>query len=413
MISFPESRRLLQRAQKIIPGYSQTFSKGPQVYGFHGVPHYLRRADGVMAEDVDGNQFIDYSMGLGSVLLGHAFPLVSAAVAEQANNGSSLSLMHSLEIEVAEQILNLCPWADMVRFGKNGSDVVTAAVRVARASTGRDLILMATDYGIGSVEAYHGWHDWSAGHSSMDRGVPEAVKRLTVLFTFNSVASLETAFQEHYKRVAAVVLEGAKLTSPSVEFVDALNTLPRQNGALLVLDEVANGLRLAPGGAHERFDIRPDLVTYGKSFGNGVPISIIVGKLEFMQLFSEVLFTLTYGGELLGLAAARTVLGFYHDEPVWERVTATGETLFNEITAIIRAHGLSDRVLVRGYPQRFAVVPVTSSGRVDSVRQQQLRQLLFSNGILCAGIHNISYSLRRSHVSRTLEAYDAVFKTLY
>jgi glutamate-1-semialdehyde aminotransferase len=413
MQKYNKSKQLLKQAFTKIPALTQTFSKGPQTFGFEGVPHYVAEAKGVIVIDVDGNKYIDYSMGLGSVLLGHAEPRVNAAVIEQIANGHSFSLMHPLELEVTDIVLNLCPWADMVRFGKNGSDVMSAAVRLARAVTGRDMLAIATDYGTGSPNVYHGWNDWSATLSNMPAGVPASIRQLTTTFQFNNVGSLFNLFKKHKNRIAAVILEGAKFTAPKDEFVHALNTIPSHNGALLVVDEVANGLRLSSGGAHERFKINPDMVAFGKSFGNGVPISILAGKKKCMTELNNVMFTLTYGGETLGLAAAKKVIQIYNEENIFQKINIIGEKLWNAVANIIESLDLSQKIGIFGFPSRFTILPLNNLGQPDYDMALKMRKLLLENGIICAGVHNISPALREEHISKTIKAYKISFEQLW
>ena len=404
---------LLKIATPIIPGLTQTFSKGPQVYGFsNDVPHYIQKSLGVFTYDVDNNCYIDYSMGLGSVILGHAYPEVIDAVYRTICDGNSHSLMHPLEIEVSKKVLEICGWADMVRFGKNGSDTTTAAVRLARAYTGKKYIAVASNYDNGT-RPYHGWHDWSAALSDMNAGIPNEIKNLTLTFEFNNSNSLLHLIDCYNGQIACIVMEGAKFVPPTKDFVTTVNEISAENNICLIIDETLNGLRMYPGGAHERFSYKPDLVTFGKSFGNGFPLSILVGKKKIMSLLENILFTMTYGGETSSLAAADMVIDIYRKNDVFNRISRCGKILKNSIQDLLIELNLYDRFLVMGMDTRFCVYPVQKGTKtIDNDMALLFRKSLFNNGILCAGVHNIALLHDENIIEKTIWSYKKALKEM-
>ncbi|MCU0923369.1 MAG: aminotransferase class III-fold pyridoxal phosphate-dependent enzyme, partial [Burkholderiaceae bacterium] len=245
--SIATSQRLLARAASVIPAYTQTLAKGPTQYVQGVAPAYLRRGQGCRVWDVDGNEFIDYTMGVGPISLGYAYPAVDAAIQRQLADGITFSLMHPLEVELAERLHYLVPNAEMVRFAKTGAEATSAAVRLARAYTQRDNVLCC---------GYHGWHDWYIGVLGRSAGVPQAVQDLTHTFAYNNAGSLRSAID---RDTACVILEPLTFELPTEGFLAEVQAICREHGALLIFDEMWTGFRLALGGAQETFGVTPDL----------------------------------------------------------------------------------------------------------------------------------------------------------
>src|SRR3954471_9398347 len=236
-------------------------------------------------------------MAVGPLALGYADAAVDAAIRAQLRDGITFSLMHPLEVEVAELVRRLVPGADRVRFAKNGCDVTTAAVRLARAFTGRDKVLCC---------GYHGWHDWYSSVTDRHRGVPGDVAALTHTIAYNDLASVEAALDD---QTACVILEPVTFEAPRGNFLADLKWLCAARGALLVFDEMWTGFRLALGGAQERFGVEADLACFSKAIANGMPLAALTGRADVMQLLErEVFFFSTFGGEALSLAAAAATL---------------------------------------------------------------------------------------------------------
>jgi len=296
---YRNSEEMLARALKVIPLGTQTFSKSRTQYP-HGVsPFFMSKGQGSHLWDVDGNEYIDFISSLAAVTLGYRDPDVDAAVKAQLEDGVIFSLPSPLEIKVSEKIVEMVPCAEMVRFGKNGSDATTGAIRVSRAYTGREHV---------AVCGYHGWQDWYIGSTPRNLGVPKCTQELTHAFVYNDVESLRAIFDAYPDQVAAVILEPAGPVLPAEGFLEAVRDLTHERGAVLVFDETITGFRLALGGAQEYFGVTPDLATFGKGLANGYPVSAVAGKAEIMQLMEEVFFSFTFGGELLSLDYAAVVL---------------------------------------------------------------------------------------------------------
>ena len=289
----------LMRAEKSIPVGSQTFSKSKTQYPLGISPLYADRAKGAEIWDVDGNRYIDLVSALASVTLGYGDKGLEKAVKKQLKKGVSMSLPGILEAEVAELIVELVPSAEMVRFGKNGTDATSAAIRLARAYTGRDHIVVC---------GYHGWQDWFIGSTTRNKGVPDSVSALTHKFEYNNIASLKKVLFEFEGKIAAVIMEPMNVTYPESGFLESVQQEVSAAGAVLIFDETITGFRFGKGGAQELFGVTPDLSTFGKGMANGFPLSAVVGRRDIMMEMEQIFFSGTFGGELLSLASAKYTL---------------------------------------------------------------------------------------------------------
>lgn len=400
---YHKSEALLERALKVIPLGSQTFSKSLTQYPYGVSPYFIARGEGSRVWDVDGNEYIDFINSLASVTLGYNDPDVTAAVRAQLNDGVIFSLPHQLETEVAERIVAMVPCAEMVRFGKNGSDATAGAIRVARAHTGRDRV---------AVCGYHGWQDWYIGSTARHRGVPQATRDLTHSFSYNDTASLEKLLLAHSGEFAAVILEPMNVAEPQQDFLDEVARLTRQHGALLVFDETITGFRYAEGGAQEYFGITPDLATFGKGLANGYPVSAVAGRREFMKQMEEIFFSFTFGGETLSLAASAATLDKLRCESVCARLVVQGTKLLDGLRERIAEHGVDDFASTAGHPSwSFLLLkdmPQASQWELKTL----LLQEFFARGILSFGTHNLSFAHSDADITRLLSVYDEVLPLL-
>jgi glutamate-1-semialdehyde aminotransferase len=394
------SQELLERAGRVIPAWTQTLSKNPTQWVQGVAPAYAARAEGAHVWDVDGNRYLDLPMALGPVILGHSHPVVTEAIERQLQDGIVFTLPHPIEVEVAEMVVARVPGAERVRFAKTGSEVTSAAVRLARAVTGRDDILAA---------GYHGWHDWYIGSTSRSLGVPTAVRELTSTFTFNDLDSLDAALDS--SQPAAVILEPAGAEEPAPGFLEAVVERARKAGALVIFDEIITGFRVAPGGAQERYGVEADLVTFGKALGNGMPISALAGRAELMERLEEVFFSGTHGGEALSLAAARAVLGEL-DAAAYERLYETGERLRAGIEAAISAHDLSDWVAIGGAAPRTVVTVREPDGAKGLPAKTLVQQELVKRGVLFNGSNFICLAHSDEDIVQATKAYGDAFERL-
>jgi glutamate-1-semialdehyde 2,1-aminomutase len=401
--TFTKSEQLLDRALETIPVGTQTFSKSKTQFPRGVSPYFIVRGEGSRVWDVDGNEYIDLINALASVTLGYNDPEVLAAVKSQLELGTIFSLPSPIEIEVAETLKRLVPCAEMVRFGKNGSDATTGSIRVARAYTGRDRI---------AVCGYHGWHDWYIGTTARNLGVPEAVRNLSHTWTYNDVESLRNVLKSHKGEFAAIILEPMNSTNPASGFLENVQTLAKEEGALLIFDETITGFRFAKGGAQEVFGVTPDLATFGKGLANGYPLSALVGRREVMQVMESIFYSFTFGGETLSLAAARATLKKLQELPVLEEIAHRGSLLKSGIESLVARHHIHDFVKVSGHPSWSFVVFNDYAGYSQWQLKTLFLQEMFARGILTLGTNNVSYALSEEDVQTVLSAYNDVFAIL-
>ena len=380
MRSFARSNALYERALKTIPLASQTFSKSAMMHVRGAAPLFLERGEGGRVWDVDGNEYLDLVLGLLPVVLGYADPDVDEAIRSQLGRGVTFSLGTELEIELAETLGRLIPCAEMVRYGKNGSDATSGAVRVARAFTGRELIACC---------GYHGWHDWYIGTTSRDLGVPKAVRELTATFPYNDAEGLDRLLRAHPGEFAAVIMEPTALTAPAPGFLEAVAEATRRAGAVLIFDEIVTGFRLHMGGAQAHYGVTPDLACFGKAMANGMPISALVGRAEVMRSVEDIFFSGTFGGEALSLAAALATLAKLERTGAVAAMHAAGRRLKREMAAVCAEHGLAERIRLAGadwWPfLSIQETPEVSANLLTSL----LRQEAAEHGLLMLGTVNL------------------------
>ncbi|MGO4125190.1 aminotransferase class III-fold pyridoxal phosphate-dependent enzyme [Inquilinus sp. YAF38] len=398
---YAASEAMLDRARQTIPLGAQTFSKSITQYPLGVSPYFAARGQGSKLWDVDGNEYIDFINGLASVTLGYNDPDVTAAVKAQVDHGTIFSLSSPLEAEVAERLVAIVPSAEMVRFGKNGSDATAGAVRVARAYTGRDHILVC---------GYHGWQDWYIGATARNRGVPESTRALTHTFLYNDLAALDRLLDEH--AVAAIVMEPMNVAFPAEGYLQGVRERATRHGAVLVFDETITGFRVANGGAQELFGVTPDLTTLGKGIANGYPLSAVCGRRELMMEMEEIFFSFTMGGETLSLAAARATLDKVVREPVTRHMAELGTALRDGTAALIERHKLGEVLSLSGHPSwTFLLIKDQPDASAFEIKTLWLQEI-FARGLLSLGSHNMSYAHSRTDVDRVLTIYDEVFALL-
>jgi glutamate-1-semialdehyde 2,1-aminomutase len=374
---FTESENLRVKAHQLIPGGCHTYAKGDDQFPLHS-PGFIARGEGCRVWDLDGNEFIEYGMGLRAVTLGHAYPPVVEAASRQMLLGNNYTRPSCIEVQCAEALVDLIDGADMVKFAKNGSDVSTAAVRLARAHTGRDLVAICGDQPFFSVD------DWFIGSTAMSAGIPKAIRDLTVTFRFNDSASVERLFQEYPGQIACLVLEAATAVEPSPGFLQEVRRLCSANGALLVLDEMITGFRWHLKGAQHYYGIVPDLSSFGKALGNGFSIAALAGKREIMeqgglthQKERVFLLSTTQGAENHALAATLATLEVYRKENVIGRLWDSGEKLRQGIGAIVAELKLGDYFQLLGKPCNL----VYGTRDADQLPSQPFRTLFLQETI--------------------------------
>lgn len=400
---YDKSEKQLIRAEKTIPLGSQTFSKSRTQYPVGISPLYISKAKGAHVWDLDGNKYIDLVNSLASISLGYGDRDVSRAVRKQLKKGVSFSLPGVLESEVAELLVDLIPSAEMVRFGKNGSDATSAAIRLARAYTGRDHIVVC---------GYHGWQDWYIGSTTRNKGVPNQVSDLTHKFIFNEIDSLKDLISDYHGKIAAVILEPMNSIWPEKGFLESIKKLTSDEGALLIFDETITGFRFSRGGAQELFGVIPDLSTFGKGMANGFPLSAVVGRRDLMMEMEEIFFSGTFGGELLSLAASKVVLEKHQNQDLCSELGKLGDLLATQLELLIDDLSLSSVLKLSGHPTwKFLNWSPTDDFDVAQIRTY-FQQEMYKLGVLIIATHNISLAMDERIVSKVLKSYELVLNQL-
>lgn len=393
------------RLRDLIPGGAHTYARGADQYP-EGMAPVIARGHGCHVEDVEGRRYIEFGSGLRAVVLGHGHPAVSEAVARSVHQGQHFVRPHLLELEAAERLVDLIPSAEMVKFGVSGSDATSAAVRLARAATGRDLIAYCSD------QPFFATYDWFIATTAMPGGIPAGVKEQTAGFRFNDVASLDAVFDAHDGRVAAVILEAQNVDPPAPGFLEAVRTLCDRHGTVLILDEIITGFRWELRGAQHRFGITPDLCTFAKAMGNGFPIAALAGKRDLMELGGydhdrERVFLLsqTYGGLHLSLTAFLATVDVMESDDVPARLQATGTALRDRINAAADDLGVLDHFSVVGDPAGLLYVTKDAHG----VRSQPFRTLFLQEtlgrGVLAPNLF-VSAAMGPDEVDHAVDAVE-------
>jgi len=393
MFQFDNSMEWLTRAEKTIPLGSQTFSKSKMSVPLGAAPLYVKEAKGAHFVDVDGNRYLDFVNGLLCVNLGYQDKDVDAAIQNQMASGISFSLPHVIEAEVAEMLVELIPCAEMVRFGKNGSDATSAAIRISRAYTGKEHI---------AVCGYHGWQDWYIGSTTRDLGVPESTKALTHKFVYNDIESLEQLFDCAEKPLAAVIMEPMNIEPPKPGFLETVKALCEKHNTVLIFDEMITGFRFHNGGAQALFDVTPDLATFGKGMANGMPLSAVVGRKDIMFKMNDVFFSGTFGGETLSLAAAKASLIKLQKNNVVEDIWQKGQYLIDGFKKINPDNQYFD---IKGLaPWSFLQIEPGKHSSALNIKSWLIQEMC-QKGIFFIGTHNLSYAHSYEDVDYLLMCY--------
>jgi glutamate-1-semialdehyde 2,1-aminomutase len=396
---YKKSNDYLVRAMKTIPLGSQTFSKSITQYPKGAAPLFVKKGKGCRIVDIDDNEYIDFVNSLASVTLGYCDEDIDAAVIDQLKNGVSFSLPHILEAEVAEKIVDLVPCAEMVRFGKNGSDATSAAIRLARAYTGKSKI---------AVCGYHGWQDWYIGSTTRNLGVPEEVKSLTKKFEYNNIDSLEKILNEDKNEFAAIIMEPMNICYPEKGFLEKVREIATKKNIVLIFDETITGFRFAKGGAQELFKVYPDLSTFGKGLANGYPLSAVVGRKNIMLMMEDIFFSGTFAGETLSLSAAKEVLNKINDQSILSSIERMGSYLLEELNKRISLKKVDKYFYTSGHPS-WSFLNIKESEEFNVYEAKTLiLQEMFQRGIITLGTHNLSYSHTKEDIDELMRAYDEV-----
>ncbi len=407
--NFERSNELRKKAHSMIPGGAHTYAKGDDEYPQLS-PGFISHGKGCHIWDVDGNEYIEYGMGLRAVTLGHAYDRVVQAAYRQMLKGANFVRPAAIEVEAAEELLGLIQGAEMVKFAKNGSDVTTAAVKLARAFTGRDKVAVCADHAFFSTD------DWFIGSTPMPGGIPQVVRDLTVKFNYNDLASIQALFDQHPNQIACLVMEAEAEEQPEDNFLHEAMRLAHENGALLIIDEIITGFRIHIGGAQRVHGIVPDLSTFGKALGNGFAVSALVGRKDVMEPGGlmhdkERVFFLstTFGAETQALAASIEVMKIYQEEPVIERLYQAGGRLIEGLEQVIDEVGVRGYFELHGKPVNLVFATKDQNGQRSQPFRTLFMQECIKRGLLMPSLV-VSYSHTDADIDKTI---DAIADALY
>lgn len=402
MNRYHKSEQIWEGRSHVLVNHVLTMSKSPLYICPRACPIYIDRAQGAYFWDVDGNRFIDYPLALGAIVLGHAYKKVDQAVRTQMEKGMLFSLSSERELELAELLIECIPCAEKVRLLKTGSEAMSAAVRIARAYTGREKI---------AVSGYHGWHDWTIARNARNAGVPKSLQELVFEFRFNAIDSLEQIFSTHQESIAAVALEPVAMSAPENNFLADVKELCVRNGALLLFDETITGFRLGLGGAQSCFSVTPDLAAFGKAMANGYPISALVGREDIINAVEEQIFiSSTYGGDLLSIAAAIETISAIKENNVCDRLLELGCMLQEGLNALVERSSLPISCI--GMPHKTSLKFCDHAGVPAKAMETFFRQECLSRGVFLGYGHFMSFSHTEEDIQVSLSVAEEVFEDM-
>ncbi|MDO4636106.1 MAG: glutamate-1-semialdehyde 2,1-aminomutase [Lautropia sp.] len=406
---FEKSDALRKKAHNLIPGGAHTYAKGDDQYPERS-PGFIARGKGCHIWDVDGNEFIEYGMGLRAVTLGHAYDSVVEAAHRQMVLGNNFNRPAPIEIECAELLQSMVPGAEMVKFAKDGSTVLTAALKLARAYTGRDLVAICGN------SPFFSYNDWFIGTTAMDGGVSRVEVELTVKFNYNDIDSLKKLFEQYPERIAMVLLEPARTEEPKDNFLQQVIDVSHRHGALVTLDETISGFRFHQGGAQSLYGVVPDLSCFGKALANGFSLSALTGLRKVMErggLYHDqervFLLSTTHGAEGPSLAAAIETMRIYRDEPVIEHLYRVGERLRAGIEQVTGALGIGEHLFVAGRPCNLLYSTLDHERKPSQPFRTLFMQELIRWGVLAPSFI-VSYSHSDADIDYTIEAFSRAAK---
>jgi len=401
--SFAQSRALQPKAHQLIPGGAHTYAKGDDQYP-EDAPAFIARGKGCHVWDLDGNEFIEYGMGLRAVTLGHAYEPVVEAAYRQMQLGANFTRPAKIEVDLAEALIDILDGADMVKFAKNGSDVTTAAVKLARAYTGRTLIAICGDHSFFSID------DWFIGTTEVNAGIPAAITNMTLKFRYNQPESLEALFDQHPGEIACVIMEVEAVTPPAPGYLKRVKEICEERGALLIFDEMITGFRWHLQGAQKLYGVVPHLSTFGKAMGNGFAISALVGKREIMRLGGlehdqprVFLLSTTHGAETHALAASLETLKIFREQHVVEFLWKQGERLRAHVNRSISENRLQGFFDVIGQPCNLVFVTCDQERNRSQAFRTLFMQELIRRGVIAPSFV-VSYSHSDADIDHTAEA---------
>lgn len=396
------NKKFGELANRLIPGGAHTYSKGDDQFPSNA-PRIIDRGLGCTLWDIDGNEFTDFAMSLGSTILGHAYEPVLEAVRKELSKGVNFCRPSVIEGQLAELLVDIIPSAEMVKFGKNGSDAVTAAVKLARAYTNRKFIARC------SADAFNAIHDWFIGSTVLTRGVPEDVQSLTLKFNYNDLDSCKKLFDLYPGQIACFLLEPISSEPPKDDFLKSLKLLCEKNGALLIFDEVVSGFRFSLGGVQEMIGVVPHLSAFGKAMANGFSTSALVGQREFMKIGGidhdqERVFLLstTHGGETHSIAAAIATINEIRKYDMIKHFWEVGQALMDGVHAVAKDVGAQQYVNILGYAVKPGFSFNDETGEISMVARTLFLQETIARGLLMPYVVP-SYAHKQQNIDFALE----------
>lgn len=404
------SQELYKKAKGLIPGGTQLLSKRPEMFLPEQWPAYYDKAKGCEVWDLDGNKYIDMSyMGIGSCVLGYADADVNKAVKSAVDKGSMCTLNAPEEVELAELLTKLHPWAEMVRYARTGGEAMSVAVRIARAKTGKDIVFFC---------GYHGWHDWYlssnlADEKSLDGhllpglnplGVPRGLRGMTYPFNYNDTEGFLKLIYEHKDHVGVVVIESIRNTYPETDFIETIRRVTKELNIVLVVDEITAGFRLNNGGAHLLLGVEPDIAVFAKGISNGFPMAAIIGKREVMEVAQDTFMSSTYWTDRIGPTAALSTINKFVDHNVAQHLVDIGKQAKKAWKSLASDHNID--IYISG---------IDPLGHFDFKYEKPLvlktlfTQSMLEKGFLAINAFYASYAHNDSYLEQYSEALDGTF----
>lgn len=400
-MNLSKSKELYEKSLRYIPLGTQTLSKAASQFIQPFAPSFIKSGQGAVLVDVDGNEWIDHIAALGPIILGYNNNELNESLIAQLNEGTIFSLSHYIEVELAEKICSVVPGVEKVRFGKNGSDVTSAAVKAARAYTGKSKVLIC---------GYHGWQDWYICTTSKNKGIPKEVENLSATFKYNNIDSLRKLVSES-DDVAAIIMESVGVNEPEGNFLQEIRDIATKNGIVLIFDEIVNGFRLAPGGGGEYYSVVPDLITMGKAMGNGVAISAVGGHKDIMKEFDEIFFSFTFAGDTLGIRASLTTIEIMEKVNGYKFLFEQGDKLKKGVNSLIDKYKLTEHLVCKGLPHHTAV-EFSEHHCSSLIKKSLLQQECLKQRLLFLGVHFTTLAHDDEIISKSLDIYDSSLQKL-
>ena len=405
--NFTKSREFSSQIQELIPGGAHTYSKGDDQFPLNA-PGAIVRGKGAHVWDIDGNEYIDCSMGLTSVCIGHGYEPVAQAVCEAAFQGTNFQRPAAIELEAARIFLETVQSGDMVKFAKNGSTVTTAAVKLARAYTGRNRIAIAREHNFFSYD------DWFIVTTPCDRGIPAYVREITAAFSYNNYASVEALLADNDHDIACLIMEPVKFDPPRDDFLHKVAALCKERGVILILDEMISGFKWGLTGAQHYYGVKPDISTWGKGIANGFSACALTGRADIMELGGirregdDKLFLIstTHGAETTGLAAMIATIEAFKQHNMIESNWARGTALKQRLEQIVHKHELASALQLLGYPCLFALVCRSPAGTPDDAYRTLMMQEMIARGVLFQGLFYPTWSHQQAEMDHLAMAFD-------